>query len=115
MPFKPRNTERARELRKGATVAERVLWGVLRGSALGVRFSRQMPIGPYFADFLCRERRLVIEVDGFSHGRREAYDARRDAWMAAAGYRVLRFGNDAVMRDLDGVRARIVGVLAGEG
>jgi BirA family biotin operon repressor/biotin-[acetyl-CoA-carboxylase] ligase len=65
--FQPRNTNRARELRNAATPAERCLWGFLSASQLGAKFSRQMPLGPYYADFLCRELALVVELDGFSH------------------------------------------------
>jgi BirA family biotin operon repressor/biotin-[acetyl-CoA-carboxylase] ligase len=61
--FKKRNTGRARELRNSATPAERLLWQQLRSSELGHKFSRQMPVGPYFADFLCRELHFIIEVD----------------------------------------------------
>jgi len=101
--FKPRNTARARALRNTATPAERALWRQLSGSRLGVRFSRQMPVGPWFADFLCRELKLVVELDGFSHELRRAEDARRDAGMRAMGYRVLRFANAEVTDNLEGV------------
>jgi len=62
-----------------------------------------MPVGPYFADFLCRELSLVVELDGYSHGLRLDYDATRNRWMAEQGYRVLRFSNEAVFGQLDGV------------
>ena len=102
--FKPRDTTRARDLRNAAIPAERRLWSILARRALGgYKFSRQMPIGPYFADFLCREAKLVIEVDGYSHDLRLGHDARRDAFLAAEGYAVLRFTNDEVMHSLEGV------------
>ncbi|WP_395390961.1 DUF559 domain-containing protein [Novosphingobium sp. BL-8A] len=102
-PFLPRNTVRARQLRNEATPAERLLWRYLSRSQLGVKFSRQMPVGPYFADFLCRELALVVELDGWSHQVRVEYDAARNRWMAAHGLRVMRFSNEAVMRELEGV------------
>lgn len=89
--FRPRDTVRARELRNGATMPERILWRQLARGQAGAKFSRQMPLGPYFADFLCRELRLVIELDGPSHDLRPEHDATRDAWMHSQGYRVLRF------------------------
>lgn len=102
-PFRPRNTARARTLRRDAPPAERLLWRRLSASQLGAKFSRQMPLGPYFADFLCRELKLVIELDGFSHETRLSHDAARDRWLAEAGYRVLRFTNAEVGENLEGV------------
>ena len=101
--FHPRNTQRARTLRHAATPAERHLWTILRTSALGAKFSRQMPLGPFFADFLCRDLKLVIELDGQSHETRLEQDQARDAWMAAQGFRVLRFINADVLGNLEGV------------
>jgi len=105
--FHPRNTTRARGLRNAATPAERVLWRHLARSQLGVKFSRQMPVGPFFADFLCRERRLVVELDGISHDREPQRDASRDAWMQANGYRVLRFTNGDVLGNAEGMVSAI--------
>ncbi len=101
--WKPRNTRRARGLRNAATPAERSLWERLSRSQLGVKFSRQMPVGPWFADFLCREHRLVIELDGFSHDVQSGRDEARDRWMNEHGYRVLRFANRDVMENVEGV------------
>ena len=103
MAFLPRNTERARELRRDATPAERLLWQYLCRSQLGAKFSRQMPVGPWFADFLCREKRLIVELDGFSHDVQPERDARRDGWLREAGYRVLHFTNGDVLRNVEGV------------
>lgn len=69
----------------------------------GAKFSRQMPVGPFFADFLCRELALVVELDGFSHDCTPERDARRDAWMAAHGFTVLRFTNADVRDNVEGV------------
>ncbi len=99
-------TERAQGLRRAPTDAERKLWHVLRAHRLaGLSFRRQAPCGPFIADFLCAEARLIIEVDGATHSSDEevAYDKRRDAWFAANGYRVLRVTNEDVYRNLDGV------------
>lgn len=82
---------------------ERRLWRYLSGGALGAKFSRQMPVGPYFADFLCRDLRIVIELDGHSHDLRPDYDAARDRFMAEAGYKVLRFTNADVRNNVEGV------------
>lgn len=101
--WKPRNTDRARTLRRAATPAERTLWQHLSRRQLGVRFSRQMPLGPFFADFLCRDLKLVIECDGVSHDRAPEADARRDAWMQAEGYAVMRLTNTDVLRNAEGV------------
>ena len=101
--IEPLMRRRARELRKRMTVAERKLWFVLRDRRFAkFKFRRQAPIGRFIADFVCFERRLVIEVDGGQHAD-SVSDQRRDRWFAANGYRVLRFWNNEVMRNLDGV------------
>ena len=110
--FKPRDTARARELRSQATPAERRLWTALSNRKIaGHKFSRQMPVGPYFADFLCREAGLVIELDGFSHDLRQTHDQQRDAFISAKGLTVLRFTNADVMTNLDGVTQAITSAL----
>lgn len=105
--FQPRNTVRARQLRNEAPPAERLLWRYLSRSQLGAKFSRQMPVGPYFADFLCRELGLVIELDGWSHEARTQHDIARDRWMVANGLQVLRFSNEMVRGDPESVVAAI--------
>ena len=95
-------TRRARDLRQNMTDAERRLWRKLRGNSLGVRFRRQVPIGPFIVDFACYERRLVIEIDGGQH-LENARDEARDAWLRERGFRVLRFWNHDVLKNLDGV------------
>jgi len=97
----------ARRLRRDMTDAERKLWQALRAHRFrGTAFRRQAPLGPYIADFVCHARRLVIEVDGGQHSGSER-DARRDEWMAREGYRVLRFWNNEVLGNLEGVLDRI--------
>ena len=71
-----------------------------------------MPVGPYFADFLCREARLIIELDGASHGNNADHDARRDEYCRTSGFEILRFSNADVMGNLEGVLSHISAVLA---
>jgi len=101
--FYPRDTKRARSLRNQATPAERLLWRYLSRSQLGVKFSRQLPVGPYFADFLCRELKLIVELDGFSHDVRPERDVARDAYLIGHGYSVLHFSNADVAGNVEGV------------
>ncbi len=111
--FKPRNTARAQALRNQATPAERLLWTALSNRKVGGhKFSRQMPVGPFFADFLSREARMVVELDGFSHDMNQEYDRRRDTFMAEKGLTVLRFSNADVMGNLEGVVQAIALALA---
>jgi very-short-patch-repair endonuclease len=98
MAFIPRDHTRARELRKSSTAHEKTLWRQLRNSALaGHKFRRQHPVGPYFLDFACVEQRLAVELDGAGHVTDRAYDAARDHWLQAHGWRVLRFTNDQLV------------------
>jgi very-short-patch-repair endonuclease len=101
--FRDRNTVRAQQLRNAATPAERLVWQYLSRSQLGAKFSRQMPVGPFFADFLCREQMLIIELDGFSHDISPEKDIYRDRYLNEAGYRVLRFTNAEVLGNVEGV------------
>ena len=100
--------ENARTLRTAMTDAERRLWSRLRGEQLGVKFRRQHPVGPYVLDFACLNPKLAIEVDGSQHLEQASYDARRDAWLAAQGFRVLRFWANAVMSDVGTVAGCIL-------
>ena len=98
-----RSTSRARSLRQQSTQAELRLWQRLRGRRLrGYKFIRQEPIGPYVVDFVCREHRLAIEVDGGQHADSER-DTMRDQWLRDRGYRVLRFWNNDVLANIEGV------------
>jgi len=101
----PRQAERARRLRQDATFPERLLWSRLRGGQLGgARFRRQHVIGPYIADFYCIRAELVVELDGRSHDERAIrHDGEREEWMRSNGLRVIRFTNDRVLADIDGV------------
>jgi very-short-patch-repair endonuclease len=96
-------TERARLLRQNSTNAERRLWYRLRSRSInGHKFVRQEPIGPYVVDFVCREKRLIVEVDGGQHADSRR-DRERDKWLVDRGYRVVRFWNNDVMKNIEGV------------
>jgi len=102
----------ARGLRRRQTDAERRLWTRLRDRRLlGVKFTRQMPIGPYIVDFCCREQTLIVELDGGQHSVRADYDAGRTAFLQALGYRVLRFWDNDALANTDGVLQRIAEAL----
>jgi very-short-patch-repair endonuclease len=93
----------ARRLRVDQTDAETVLWNCIRNRQVdGYKFVRQLPIGGYICDFVCREKFLIIEVDGGQHNE-SATDAIRDRRLAEEGYRVLRFWNNDVLGNLEGV------------
>jgi len=90
-------------MRHDPTDAERTLWRLLRGRRFdGFKFRRQMPIGPFIADFVCLEKRLIIELDGGQHAESKA-DARRDAWLLSQGFRVLRLWNTELIDNRQGV------------
>ncbi len=102
---KQRHTQRARDLRKRTTRAEDLLWRALRNRQIsGLKFRRQVPRGRYIVDFLCTKKRLVIEVDGATHGTaaERTYDLERTIQLEESGYRVVRFWNDEVENHLDG-------------
>jgi len=96
-----KNKQIAKKLRKSLTEAERLLWSYLRNRQLGVKFRRQEPIGRYIVDFVCFEKKLVVEVDGGQHG--GSYDDERDRWLNMQGFRVLRFWNNEVLKNIEGV------------
>ena len=90
----------AREMRHEPTLAEQALWRILRRRAFhGMKFRRQVPVGPYIADFLCAEAKLIIEADGGQHG--GVGDEQRDVWLEAQGYRVIRLWNSEVLEHGD--------------
>ena len=96
----------ARELRANSTDAERLIWAALRAHRLeGASFRRQTPIGPYIADFVCHETKIIVEIDGGQHFEPEQmhYDKKRSVFLAGKGYRVLRFNNHEVMTNREGV------------
>ena len=94
----------AKALRSNQTEAEQRLWYHLRAHRfMGLKFKRQKPVGRYIVDFVCLEQRLIIEIDGGQHAEQETYDQQRDAWLRRKGYTVLRFWNNEVMQQLEGV------------
>jgi very-short-patch-repair endonuclease len=94
-------------------MAEAILWMELKASKLGGRkFVRQMPIGPYFADFACRSAKLIVELDGSQHADSE-YDRRRDEFMRASGYSVLRFWSSDALKQMASVCDTILATLEG--
>ena len=106
--------ESARALRQTETLAERRMWEQLRNRTLeGFKFVRQMPVGPFIVDFLCRDAKLVVEIDGATHSTDAeiAYDARRTEYLRERGYRVIRFQNDEVLNGMDGVLTLILEAL----
>jgi very-short-patch-repair endonuclease len=102
------NVPAARDLRARETPVEDLLWEELRGRRLdGMKFRRQHPIGPFVVDFCCAECRLVIELDGGVHAEQRDRDAEREAILATAGYRVIRFPNQSIRENLPEVLAAI--------
>lgn len=110
---KPGITERARQLRWVENSAEGMLWQDLKGRRLaGHQFVRQHPIGPYFADFCCRKKKLVVELDGSQHAD-SPYDHRRDEFMRANGYSVLRFWSHEALKQRRAICEAILAALDG--
>ncbi len=102
------STERPRALRKNPTEAERSLWKHLRLRQLeGEKFRRQQPLGRYVVDFICLEKRLIVELDGGQHAEQVASDAERTAWLEARGFRIMRFWNHHVLSTVEAVMEAI--------
>jgi very-short-patch-repair endonuclease len=96
--------DRGRQLRQEMTFPERLLWSRLRDCRLaGLRFRRQHPVGPYVADYYCPSAKVVIELDGRSHDGHAAEDRQRQDYLKLQGLRVIRFTNDSVLKNLNGV------------
>lgn len=101
----------ARALRSGMTDAERIIWSRLRAHRLdGVAFRRQVPVGRYIVDFASLGRKTIVEIDGGQHAGSIA-DEERDAWLRSEGFTVLRFWNNEVLSNIDGVLEQIVNSL----
>ena len=108
----PKMQRRAAELRRNQTEAEARLWMYLRAHrANGVHFRRQHAIGNFVVDFCAPRKKLIIEVDGGQHLEQEEYDTERTRFLEAQGYRVLRFWNNEIMNDIEGVMRVILDVL----
>ena len=105
---------RAKQLRTNSTDAERQLWRVLRSRQLaGHKFRRQQPLGGFIVDFVCFEKRLVVEVDGGQHNEplQAANDSERSTWLEQQGFRVLRFWNHEILREIESVKETIARAL----
>ncbi|OCW57570.1 endonuclease domain-containing protein [Hoeflea olei] len=101
----------ARSMRKAPTKAENMLRQMLRGRKLeGLKFKRQEPMGPYIVDFVCHEKKLIIEADGGQHSESRS-DVERDRYFEARGYRILRFWNDEIERNSDAAAQHIIKVV----
>lgn len=110
--YTPEALKRAKQLRRKMTPQERLLWSRLRNRQLGnFKFRKQQPLGPFIADFVCQQVKLVIEADGSQHND-SCNDARRDRWMEEQGYTVLRFWNNEVNENLEGVLEAILNILS---
>ena len=106
------NTSRARLLRRNPTDAERALWKHLRFRQInGCKIRRQQPIGHYIVDFVCLEKRLVIELDGGHHSQQVEYDLARSTWLEEQGFKVLRFWNNQVLNEIEAVKSAILSSL----
>jgi very-short-patch-repair endonuclease len=105
MPDKnPNRVEAARELRRRIPDPERYLWSLLRNRKLaGLKFRRQVPIGPFIVDFYCEAAMLAVELDGASHDNRGAYDKSRQRYLEAAGIKVFRVQNEELLEDMEAV------------
>ncbi len=103
---------RAKALRRQPTNAEQRLWAALRARQFAnAKFRRQAPVGPYIVDFICTSAHLAIEVDGGQHASATEYDSERARYLEEQGFRVIRFWNNEVLENLDGVLARIQAAL----
>ena len=112
----PWKTNRARVLRASATSAEARLWHALRARRLaGLKFVRQCPIGPFFADFACRERRIIVEIDGGTHSTSDELrrDRARAAYLERQGFHIFRADNQDVYNNLAGVLDALLAVAEG--
>ena len=110
-----RLSRNARCMRRYPTPSELVLWQAIRGRRLGVRFVRQVPVGPYIVDFLAPRSMLVVEVDGGYHAERVGADRRRQRWLERQGDRIVRVAAALVLRDIGAAVRVIVGALDGGG
>ena len=109
-------TEKARSLRKNMTKQERILWQFLRKKSInGLKFRRQYPIGSYIVDFICNEKKLIIEIDGGQHNedKNSIYDHERTKYLETKGYKVIRFWNHDIENNIEGVYREILKYLIG--
>ncbi len=102
------STKSAKALRSASTDTERLLWNCLKGRQLGgFKFRRQVQIDSYIVDFVCYDKKLVVEVDGGQHATRKDYDSQRTAYLESQGFTVLRFWDSEVLKEMEAVKAAI--------
>ncbi len=107
---------KARNLRHEQTKQEKIIWSILRNRQFyGLRFKRQVPIGAYIVDFCCNEKKIILEIDGGQHNEPSniTYDKQRTAFLEAEGYKVIRFWNNDIDNNLDGVYKRLQNEIVG--
>ena len=105
----PEMLERAKELRREMTPAEKILWKHLKANRLnGLHFRRQQVVHGYFPDFYCHQHELVVELDGGIHELQKEYDAEREEYLISLGFRIIRFKNEEITNNLKGVLQKIV-------
>lgn len=110
----PATIKQAQHLRGNLTNAEQLLWRHLRMRQMsGCKFRRQRPIGSYIVDFVCLERRIIIELDGGQHAEQTHYDQKRDSWLESQGYNVMRFWDHDVLTKVESVKESIFAALNG--
>jgi very-short-patch-repair endonuclease len=101
-------SERARNLRKNLTDAERFVWARLRDRRVAdFKFRRQAPLGAYIIDFVCFEKKLILELDGGQHAEQQPYDTQRTKWLQTHGFQVMRFWNHEVLTDWETIEEAI--------
>ena len=104
MPDKLSPVEFARHLRRNQTEAEKLFWAKVRANRFhGLKFKRQVPIDKYVVDFLCESQKLIVEIDDASHADNKIYDAQRTKILETLGYQLVRFRNDEIYKNMDGV------------
>jgi len=96
-----------KELRRNSTPEEIIIWGSIRNKKLGPKFYRQHSIGPYIVDFYCAEKRLIIEIDGEHHTQNHEYDSARNEYLENLGFKIVRFWNSEIRKNLDGILRKI--------
>ncbi len=107
----PKTKHQAIQLRKESTLAERRLWSRIRNDQLGVTFRRQHAVGNYIPDFCSPKAKMIIEVDGIQHLEQEEYDEERTKYLESLGYKVIRFWNNDIMKDMESVLLAIIHVM----
>jgi len=110
----PKTKHQAIQLRKKSTPAERKLWSRIRDDQLGVTFRRQHAVGNYIPDFCSPKARIIIELDGSQHLEQEEYDEERTKYLESLGYKVIRFWNNNVMKNIDSVILAIIHAMQDE-